>query len=185
MIITMTGRPCSGKSVIIEYLVANHGFKRFSAGEIYRRVAQERGIDVLDLNRLHDYSVDKLVDSEIIKYAKQHFEEDIIFDSRIAWHFVPESFKVYVDVDDDEQVRRFLNVHRDTEITNVSPEEAKKRLDERWKLENDRYMDMYGFNNLDKSQYDLVINNTTSTVEESAEKIYNGYLQYVKSRENN
>lgn len=95
MIITITGKPCSGKSVVIAELMEKHGFSKFSAGEIFRKIATERGIDILELNRVNDSSLDKMVDDEIVRQGKENLEKDIIFDSRTAWHFIPESFKVF------------------------------------------------------------------------------------------
>ena len=62
MIITITGKPCSGKSAVIDYMTSKYGFEKFSAGAIFRRIATERGVDILELNRLCDTSIDKLVD---------------------------------------------------------------------------------------------------------------------------
>jgi len=182
MIITMTGKPCSGKSAVIEYLIAKYGFSKFSAGAIYRRIAEERGIDVLELNRSHDTSVDKIVDDEIVRVGKRDADKMVIFDSRIAWKFVPVSFKVFLDIEPDEQVRRLLGSGRTNEKVDISPEEAKNDLEERWNLENDRYMEIYGFDNRTPSNYDLVVDTTNLTIEETGEKIYSEYLKFTKNK---
>ena len=91
MIITMTGKPCSGKSAVIGYLMEKYGFTRFSGGDIFRRIATERGLDVLELNRVNDTSIDKLVDDEVVKIGERDLEKNIIFDSRTAWFFIPKS----------------------------------------------------------------------------------------------
>ena len=182
MIITITGKPCSGKSVVIAKLMEKYGFDKFSAGEIFRKIATERGIDVLELNRANDTSVDKLVDDEIVRLGKENLEKDIIFDSRTAWHFIPESFKVFLDIDSEEQAKRLLGSGRTNENINLSHEDAKKALNERWELENKRYKSLYDFDNRDMSKFDAIIDTTNLTVEETAEKIYNEYLKYIKSR---
>lgn len=182
MIITITGKPCSGKSVVIAELMDKHNFSKFSAGEIFRKIATERGIDVLELNRANDTSIDKLVDDEIVRQGKENLEKDIIFDSRTAWHFIPESFKVFLDIDSDEQARRLLGSGRTNENINLTHEEAKKALNERWELENNRYRSLYDFDNRDKSNFDFVIDTTNLTVEETAEKIYEEYLKFLKKR---
>ena len=182
MIITMTGKPCSGKSVVIAYLMEKYGFTRFSGGDIYRRVAAERGLDVLEFNRVNDYSVDKMVDDEIIKIGERDLEKDIIFDSRTAWFFIPKSFKVFLDIKPDEQIRRLKNSGRTTEKTEITDEEARKNLDERWTLENERYTKLYGFSNEDLTNFDYVVDTTNLTIEEAAEKIYAKYLEFIKNR---
>jgi len=182
MIITMTGKPCSGKSVVIAYLMDKYGFTKFSGGDIFRRIATERGIDVLELNRQNDTSIDNLVDEEIVKIGKRDIDKDIIFDSRTAWHFIPQSFKVFLDIDVEEQINRLINSGRTTEIVDLSREEAMKNLQERWDLENKRYMSLYNFDNNDLSKYDCVVNTTGKTIEEVAEYIYNEYSNFLKTR---
>lgn len=182
MIITITGKPCSGKGAVTAYLVNNYGFEKFSAGDIFRRIATERGVDVLELNRLNDTSIDHMVDDEIVKVGKENEGKKMIFDSRTAWHFVPKSFKVFIDVEPQEQARRLINSGRNTEKVDLSVEEAIASLDERWNLENTRYMSIYGFDNRNKANYDLVIDNTNLTIEETGKAIYDAYLNYVNNQ---
>lgn len=182
MIITITGKPCSGKSAVIEYLMSKYGFEKFSGGAIFRRIAAERGVDVLELNRINDTSIDKLVDDEIVKVGKENLEKDIIFDSRTAWHFIPESFKVFVDVNPDEQARRLFNSGRSVEETGTSVEESKMALEERWNLENTRYYTIYGFDNRNPKVFDLVVDNSNLTIEETGEMIYREYLKFMEKR---
>ena len=182
MIITMTGKPCSGKSAVIGYLMEKYGFKRFSGGDIFRRIATERGLDVLELNRTNDTSIDKLVDDEIVKMGERDLEKDIIFDSRTAWFFIPKSFKVFLDIQPEEQIRRLKGSGRTTENTEISDEQAKLNLNERWNLENQRYLTLYGFTNEDTSHFDCVIDTTSNTIEEVGEKIYADYLKFVENR---
>lgn len=180
MIITITGKPCSGKSAVIDYMISKYGFEKFSGGAIFRRIATERGVDILELNRLHDTTIDKLVDDEIVKIGERDLYKDIIFDSRTAWHFIPKSFKVFLDIHPKEQARRLLNSKRDDEIINLSEEEAIASLNERWNLENERYNEIYGFDNQDSSVFDLVVDTTNVTIEEVGEKIYEAYTNYIK-----
>lgn len=182
MIITITGKPCSGKGAVTGYLVENYGFKKFSAGDIFRRIASERGVDILELNRLNDTSIDHMVDDEIVKVGKEHLYDDMIFDSRTAWHFIPESFKVFIDVQPKEQARRLINSGRNTEKVDISEEEAIASLNERWELENTRYKSIYGFDNKSKENYDLVVDNTYLSIEETGKTIYEAYLKYVESK---
>ena len=182
MIITMTGKPCSGKSAVIGYLMEKYGFTRFSGGDIFRKIATERGLDVLELNRINDTSVDKLVDDEIVRIGERDLEKDIIFDSRTAWFFIPKSFKVFLDIKPEEQIRRLKNSGRTTENTDISDEEAEKNLNERWNLENKRYMSLYGFTNEDTSHFDCVVDTTNLTIEEAGEKIYSDYQKFIQNR---
>lgn len=87
-----------------------------------------------------------------------------------------------MDIEGDEQARRLLSSGRTNENINLTHEEAKNALNERWELENNRYKKLYDFDNRDMSKFNVVIDTTNLTVEQTAEKIYNEYLNYVNSR---
>ncbi len=184
MIITITGKPCSGKSAVINYLVEKYGFDKIGCGQMFREIAMERGVDILELNRLKDTSIDKMVDDKIVEIGKARKGESIIFDSRTAWFFVPESFKVFIDVNEEEQAKRLLGSKRGADDnSDVSLEQAKKDLLERWNLENARYKEIYGFDNTDQSVFDYVVDNSKLSIEETAEKIYDKYLSFTRERQ--
>lgn len=182
MIITITGKPCSGKGVASDLFEKKYNFKVLHAGEIFRSVAVERGIDILELNRLRDTSIDKMVDDKIIEIGKTEKNSNLVIDSRTAWHFIPDSFKVFIDVDSVEQVRRMKNSGRTNEIIDLSDEDALKSCNERFDLENERYKSIYGFDNTNLSAYDFVINNTNLTIEETTDAIYNAYQKFINSK---
>lgn len=170
MHITLTGKPFAGKgetSKIFEKL----GFEVVHMGELYREVAKERGLDVLELNKLGDVTVDDMVDKKLIEIAKEKKDEEIVFDSRIAWHFLPDSFKVFLDVEAHVQAKRIMGAKRDSEKTNLTFEEALESAKQRWNLENGRYQKLYHIDNLNKSNYDLVIDTTQNTPRENATQI--------------
>lgn len=180
MIITIAGKPFSGKSEVAKYISIFHGFEAFYGGKMFRAEATKRGIDILELNRLKDTSIDLFVDKQIEEIGKTRANDNIVIDSRTAWHFVPHSFKVFLEVDEDVQISRMLLSKRNDEKTNLSIEEAKASVNERFNLENERYMAFYGFDNNDLSQFDFVLNNSKLTIEETAEKVYNAYLKFEK-----
>ena len=120
------------------------------------------------------------VGDEIVKIGERDLDKDIIFDSRTAWYFIPKSFKVFLDIAPHEQARRLINSKRDDEIINLSPEEAIKSMDERWNLENERYREIYDFDNRDQSVFDCVVDTTDLKVEEVADRIYEAYMNYIK-----
>ena len=180
MIITITGKPCSGKGAVTAYLMEKYKFEKFSGGDIFRKIATERGVDILELNRLHDTSIDRLVDEEIVRIGERDIDKDIIFDSRTAWHFIPNSFKVFLDIKPEEQANRLINSGRTSEKVNLTVEEAIESMKERWNLENNRYQEIYGFDNRDLSKYDLVVDTSDMSIEDVGEVIHSAYLKYIK-----
>ena len=103
MHITITGRLGSGKSTVAKILVEKHGYTYYSTGNIMRELAQEAGISILEYNRrcVGDPTEDRKIDDRTREVAIRMREqgENLIFDSRMAWFFAPDTFKVYVTVD--------------------------------------------------------------------------------------
>ena len=63
LIVTISGDLGSGKSVLANSLVNYWEAERYSTGTIQRKMAEERGITTLELNRLAE--TDKSIDDEI------------------------------------------------------------------------------------------------------------------------
>lgn len=182
MIITITGKPCSGKSEVADYIAKKYGFEVFHSGQLFRKVAEERGVNILELNRQKDTSIDKFVDDQIAEIGKKRFDDDMIIDSRTAWILIPEAFTVFIDVQPDEQARRFMSAKRFNDEESNDKEAVIRALQERFDLENERYFMIYKNNNKDPKNYKCYIDSTNYTMEETAEKIYAAYQDFLKER---
>ena len=66
MHITLTGNLGSGKSTIAKIMSEKYGFEIYSTGSIIRELAKERGLSVLEMNKLmqQDNSFDHIIDYE-------------------------------------------------------------------------------------------------------------------------
>ena len=112
-------------------------------------------------------------------HLKNNIKANIVFDSRLAWFFIPESFKVFIDVDWNTAGERLLNAKREHEkAENTS--EAVELLKNRWNAENERYSKTYNINNLNLSNYDFVVSSTNKTPEQLADEIYDAYLKFIE-----
>ena len=116
-----------------------------------------------------DKSIDKMVDDRTVALGKE--KDHAIFDSRMGWYFVPDSFKVFVMVDLAEAGRRVYHdsVRKAEEYENEAA--AVKALYTRQSMEKERYRGLYGVNYYQMSNYDLVIDSTKATPKEIAEEI--------------
>ena len=87
--ISITGDLGSGKSTVCNYLKEHYGLKVYSTGQIQRSLAQRHNMDVLAFNKYMEThpEIDEEIDAELVKLGKR--DEDMVFDSRMAWHFVP------------------------------------------------------------------------------------------------
>jgi cytidylate kinase len=113
--------------------------------------------------------IDDEIDTELTRIGM--LDQDMVLDSRMAWHFVPDSFKVYLTVKPDEAARRIMNDQRGKVETYSSLEDARESLIARKKSENLRYRTKYGVDCSDMNNYDLIIDTTSITPEQAAEKI--------------
>ena len=97
MFITIAGNLGSGKSTVCKILEEKHGFSTYSTGKIQRGYAETLGISTLEMNRLMntDPKYDHIIDDEVVRISEEKQGEKIIFDSRMAWHFVKRSLKVF------------------------------------------------------------------------------------------
>jgi cytidylate kinase len=125
----------------------------------------------LELNQLmcSDKKYDKMIDDETARISRENPDKDIIFDSRLAWHFVEHSFKVFVSVSLEVAAERVMNDQRGAEEKYSSLEEAKKLLAERAATEKVRYKDIYNLNYMDFNNYNLIIDSTYCTQDKIAE----------------
>lgn len=181
MIITITGKPCSGKGTASKEFCKKYNFEYISTGDMNRKLAKSYGYsNVLEFQKSkYIKEVDKIIDGKLVEIGKTRANEDIIIDSRLAWHFIPNSFKVFIDIDDKTAGERLLTSNRDTEKVS-SLTEAMENLKNRWKTENERYQKLYNINNLNLKNYDFVINSKDLTPEQIVEEINKNYQIFLK-----
>lgn len=182
MIISITGKPCSGKSSIAKVFKEKYHFKTYSIGEIFKDEAHKRGMSVEEFNKflMSDPKFDNFIDDKTLELGKLWKNDDVIFDARLAWHFIPHSFKVFVDLDEEEMAKRLSNSDRVGKEKYQDVEKARETLIARFNAENERYKKFYGIDNTDFSNYDLVISSKDKTPEELADIIYEKYRKHFK-----
>lgn len=181
MIITITGKPCSGKGTVAKEFCKKYNFEYVCTGDMFREYAKKLGYDNILTFQEEDprvKEVDKIVDSSIEQLGKTKLNNNIVIDSRLAWHFIPNSFKVFIDVDKTIAGKRLIEANRETEQT-TSLDDAIKKLEARWQVENDRYLELYQTNNLDLINYDFVIDSSNITPTEITESIYVEYVKFI------
>ena len=111
MHITLTGNLGSGKSTICKILKGEYGFEIYSTGTVQRKLAEEMNLTVLEMNQLMctDPKYDNMIDDATAKLSRENRDKNIVFDSRLAWHFVEQSFKVFLMVSLDVAANRVMN----------------------------------------------------------------------------
>ena len=186
-IITISGMLGAGKSTTAKQLAEELGYLHFSSGDLMRAIGKEHGIDDIrqvNLENEKDHKFDYLVDERLRQIGKN--ENEIIIDSRMAWHWIPGAFKVFLDISLDDAVPRIMASispeRRTTEHIPDDPKEYKKLLKERMDSENRRYDKLYGVDLYDLSQYDLVIDTMNNPFDAVVEKVLTAYRLWLASK---
>lgn len=183
-IISLGGELASGKGTVSKILMKELGFGVYKNGDYFRKLAKDMGMDVTSFNiYVKDHpEIDRQIEYSATEYAKDN--DNFIIDARLGWYAVPESFKVYLKVDIDEAARRAFedkNMERKSSENFATLEEQKLDMQKRYQLENERYFQLYGVRKEDESNYDLVIDTTTLTPEQVANKIIEEYKNWLNS----
>ena len=165
MIITISGRPGSGKSTVSKIVANKLNLKHYSTGDFMRDIAKNKNMTLLELSKLaqEDPSIDELLDERQRKLALN--EENFVIDARLGFYFIPFSFKIYLKVSDKEAAKRIVKRE------NIDYDVALKQSITRIKSEHLRYKNKYGVDYEDEKNYDLFIDTDKLNQNEFANKI--------------
>lgn len=180
-IISLAGDLASGKGTVSKILMEELQYGIYRNGEYVRKLAKEMGLDITSFNKyiIDHPEIDIQIEKSAAEYAKTN--DNFIIDARLGWYAVPESFKIYLKVDIDVAAKRaFEDENRKGTEKFATIEEQKQDMIERYKLENERYWQIYQVRKDDMSNYDLVIDTTNMTPNEVANKIKEEYFKWQK-----
>jgi cytidylate kinase len=187
-IITLSGKPGSGKSSTSDKVAEMLGYTRYSSGDFVRKIIKKRKITLADFNRMAatDHSLDEEIDEKLRELREQ---KDIVIDSRLGFYWIPESFKVYLDLDMDVATAR---IYKDA-ISNegraggagmaTSIADVQRQVQSRLNAETRRFKAMYGVDPYKNSNFDLVINTSRHSPQTVALTVYDNYKKWLKSDE--
>ncbi|MDR1974482.1 MAG: cytidylate kinase family protein [Bacteroidales bacterium] len=173
-IITLTGDLGSGKSTVSSILIEKLGYRYIYTGDILRRIAERYGMSVWELNNYAEThpEIDEEVDNTFKGLADA---ENLIVDSRLAWHFLPNSFKVFLQVEPNVAAQRVFEDNGRSNEKYSSKEETLQQLNNRKKSELKRYGELYGVDCADMKNYDLIVDTSDISPKDVAQKILDGY----------
>lgn len=182
-IITIAGRPGSGKSTTAKLVAGELGYDHFSSGDLFRAIAKEQQQDVLSANVAaeEDASIDHKVDQRLREIGAT--EDEKVIDSRTAWHWIPDSFKVYLSLGFEVAAERILASMDEERIAAeqipLDSGDYAKVLALRLASENKRYQNLYSIDPGDNTNYDLIVDTGIATPEEVSERIVEGFRQWL------
>lgn len=182
-IITIAGKPGSGKSTTAKGLTETLQYQRFSSGDFFRAIGKERGIDVFQTNLVaeSETNIDELVDQKLRDLGETG--DNMIIDSRMAWHWMPYSFRVYLDLDITTAAKRiFTTLEKERLEAESIPDTAQEyavQLQQRLDSEAKRYKNLYSVNPYDISNYDLVLDTAQHGTQEVQQIIIDAYNAWL------
>ncbi len=179
--ISLAGDLGSGKSTVGDVLAKKYSLEKVSIGMILRDLATERGMNVIEFNKYMEThpEIDYELDNKLKSYEEK--EGNFLFDSRLAWHFVPSSFSVYMKVDINTSAERILKADRSSEQY-ADVNDAVNQLKTRRESESLRYKTFYGVDILDMNNYDFVIETDNKTVTQVADEIIVAFEKWLENR---
>ncbi|PSP92579.1 cytidylate kinase [Halobacteriales archaeon QS_4_62_28] len=153
MLITVSGPAGSGKSTLAANLADALGYDHVSGGDIFRSLADERDVSLVELNQQaeDDDQIDRDLDRRLRSIASE--EDDLVLESRLAGWMAGEyaDLKLWLDAPTDVRATRIADrEHKSTA-------EAREETQARARSEALRYEEYYNIDIEDRSIYDLSV----------------------------
>ena len=165
MIITVGGLAGTGTTTTAELLSEKLDIPYISAGFVFRQMASERGMSVLEFSEFAEGNddIDKEIDKRQAELAKS--AENLIVEGRLSAYFVEADLKLWLVTPFD--VRSSRIAERESKSVDV----AKEEIITRENSEALRYMDIHNIDIKNMDIYDLIINTDTFDPEQVSEII--------------
>jgi cytidylate kinase len=164
--VTIFGLAATGKSTVSKIVCEDLNLKYMSTGNMFRETAANKGLSVYEFDSLcktdskYDLELDDLVEAYGVK------KDNFVFESRLAWYFIPDSIKIKLDCDLDVRISRV--VKRDLEDF----DEAMRLTLQRETDTLERYSNLYNLSNyMDDSNFDYIIDTTSIGIDEVVSRV--------------
>ncbi len=187
-IITINGKNGSGKSSAGKRIAALLGYTHKSSGDFQRAGALRHNMGIAEYMVYAEThpEADRETDQMVRDCGN---EEKLVLDSRLGFFWIPDSFKVYLDLDPNIAVGRILESMKNDPLRSQSedrietPQELKAKIISRLERDTQRYKNLYDVDMSDISQYDLVIDTGLSenNLDTVVEKIITAYKEWLAS----
>jgi CMP/dCMP kinase len=185
-IITISGKPGSGKSSTADKVAELLNYTRYSSGDMVRNLLTRQQLTLAEYNEkaANNHDLDEKVD---VFLRNLRSKNDIVIDSRLGFYWIPESFKVYLDLDIQiATVRIFKDAVSNNGRTkggeladslNVVAKQVKTRME----TEQNRFRNLYGIDPYNSEHFDLVIDTSRHSPQTVALTVFDTYRRWLKT----
>lgn len=166
--ITIFGLAGTGKTTAGKILAEKLGYEYISTGNIFRGYAKELGMTLNEFEEFTDKTdeYDRRLDTETSVFGKKN--NNFVFESRLAWHFIPDSFKVVLVCPLEERVSRVAK--REKKSFDKVFDETLHRED----IIRQKYQKYYSIEKFDDPKnFDFTVDTAINNAEKVVEIIYN------------
>jgi len=176
IVVTISGLHGVGKSNCAKLLANIFNLKYFSSGEIFRRLAKEKGMTLEEFSRYVEKNpeIDREIDKETIRAAK---EGNVIIDARLSGWKARDyaDLKILLTAPLDTRVKRLA------ERDNKTYKEALEETSTREKSEKERFKRIYNIDVNDYSIFDLIINTELWSLDSVVKILKTAVEEYLTS----
>ena len=185
-IITLSGKPGSGKSSTADKVAELLGYTRHSSGDMVRKVLARDRMTLEEYNNQAetDHNLDTETDNEL---RNLRAKDDIIVDSRLGFYWIPESFKVYLELELDVATARIFkdavtNSSRSSVGTSsTSLHAVSRQVKQRMLNEQSRFKQLYGVDPYNKNHFDLIVDTARNAPQSVAIAVFDAYKQWLNA----
>lgn len=155
--IAISGELGSGKTVLGKLLSDRLGFSLISIGSVQRTLAEEHGMTTIEFNKYMEShpEIDQEIDKKVEEYGKSNV--NLILDSRVAWYFVPQAFKLHLIVDMNIAATRIFKDNVRKNENNKSLQDTIDNIIIRKESEVKRFKNQYDIDINDIKNYNIII----------------------------
>lgn len=177
MIVSLTGAIGSGKSTIAQMLADKLGWPRYYMGGLRREAAKKKGLTLAEYNKLGETDIS--TDQEVDRYQEEmgKTQDNFIIEGRTSWYFIPQSFKIYLDVKPEEGARRvYGSLQRKNERNEdkilKTVDDVRASMANRLASDDRRYQKYYNIKVSDLSHFDFYLDTTNFNAAQVFERVY-------------